>query len=212
MGWLLAAVLLLPVSNQASVADALVSHPLDIVLIASPTSSPPASISWISRGSARTGVELTTSSTAAGSTSSGISASRPEHDNGILHGSVGVYLTVAEWGRWNFGVMAPGSDWPVIRSTTRGFVESVPKTEYTFFHHWRRSITASDTFSRSVCTGINFEQMFDAAPPARLANRSRSAANSFRKRLYRLKNDVQAETTETTEKTKTSRRSLHALR
>ena len=26
------------------------------------------------------------------------------YDNGILHGSVGYYLTVAEWGRWNFGV------------------------------------------------------------------------------------------------------------
>ena len=26
------------------------------------------------------------------------------YDNGILHGSLGYYLTVAEWGRWNFGV------------------------------------------------------------------------------------------------------------
>ena len=26
------------------------------------------------------------------------------YDNGIAHGSVGYYLTVAEWGRWNFGV------------------------------------------------------------------------------------------------------------
>ncbi|MCU1381552.1 MAG: hypothetical protein JWL71_249 [Acidobacteria bacterium] len=26
------------------------------------------------------------------------------YDNGILHGSIGYYLTVAEWGRWNFGV------------------------------------------------------------------------------------------------------------
>jgi hypothetical protein len=26
------------------------------------------------------------------------------YDNGIMHGSVGYYLTVAEWGRWNFGV------------------------------------------------------------------------------------------------------------
>ena len=26
------------------------------------------------------------------------------YDNGISHGSVGYYLTVAEWGRWNFGV------------------------------------------------------------------------------------------------------------
>lgn len=26
------------------------------------------------------------------------------YDNGIAHGSVGYYVTVAEWGRWNFGV------------------------------------------------------------------------------------------------------------
>jgi hypothetical protein len=26
------------------------------------------------------------------------------YDNTVLHGSVGLYLTVAEWGRWNFGV------------------------------------------------------------------------------------------------------------
>jgi hypothetical protein len=29
------------------------------------------------------------------------------YDNGIFHGSVGYYLTVAEWGRWNFGVPSP---------------------------------------------------------------------------------------------------------
>jgi hypothetical protein len=26
------------------------------------------------------------------------------YDNGIAHGAIGYYLTVAEWGRWNFGV------------------------------------------------------------------------------------------------------------
>ena len=26
------------------------------------------------------------------------------YDNGTAHGSIGYYLTVAEWGRWNFGV------------------------------------------------------------------------------------------------------------
>jgi hypothetical protein len=29
------------------------------------------------------------------------------YDNSIMHGSVGLYLTVAEWGRWNFGVPSP---------------------------------------------------------------------------------------------------------
>ena len=26
------------------------------------------------------------------------------YDNTVLHGSVGLYMTIAEWGRWNFGV------------------------------------------------------------------------------------------------------------
>jgi hypothetical protein len=30
------------------------------------------------------------------------------YDNTIVHGSVGLYLTVAEWGRWNFGVPSIG--------------------------------------------------------------------------------------------------------
>jgi hypothetical protein len=30
------------------------------------------------------------------------------YDNTVLHGSVGLYLTVAEWGRWNFGVPSLG--------------------------------------------------------------------------------------------------------
>src|SRR5437763_916436 len=30
------------------------------------------------------------------------------YDNTVIHGSVGLYLTVAEWGRWNFGVPSLG--------------------------------------------------------------------------------------------------------
>ncbi len=29
------------------------------------------------------------------------------YDNGILHGSVGMYITVIEWGRWNYGIPSP---------------------------------------------------------------------------------------------------------
>jgi hypothetical protein len=29
------------------------------------------------------------------------------YDNGVLHGSLGMYLTVIEWGRWNYGVPSP---------------------------------------------------------------------------------------------------------
>jgi len=30
------------------------------------------------------------------------------YDNTVIHGSVGFYVTVAEWGRWNFGVPSVG--------------------------------------------------------------------------------------------------------
>jgi hypothetical protein len=29
------------------------------------------------------------------------------YDNGVLHGSLGLYMTVAEWGRWNYGIPSP---------------------------------------------------------------------------------------------------------
>jgi hypothetical protein len=29
------------------------------------------------------------------------------YDNGIAHGSLGLYVTVAEWGRWNLGIPSP---------------------------------------------------------------------------------------------------------
>ena len=29
------------------------------------------------------------------------------YDNGVLHGSVGMYLTVVEFGRWNYGIPSP---------------------------------------------------------------------------------------------------------
>jgi hypothetical protein len=30
------------------------------------------------------------------------------YDQGIVHGSLGLYITVAEWGRWNLGITSPG--------------------------------------------------------------------------------------------------------
>ena len=29
------------------------------------------------------------------------------YDNGVLHGSLGMYITVIEWGRWNYGIPSP---------------------------------------------------------------------------------------------------------
>lgn len=33
------------------------------------------------------------------------------YDNSIVHGSVGLYVTVAEWDRWNFGIPSVGVGW-----------------------------------------------------------------------------------------------------
>ena len=33
------------------------------------------------------------------------------YDNSLLHGGVGFYVTVAEWGRWNFGIPSLGAGW-----------------------------------------------------------------------------------------------------
>ena len=32
------------------------------------------------------------------------------YDSGVLHGSIGLYLTIAELGRWNFGIPSPAVD------------------------------------------------------------------------------------------------------
>lgn len=29
------------------------------------------------------------------------------YDNGVVHGSLGLYMTVVEWGRWNYGIPSP---------------------------------------------------------------------------------------------------------
>ncbi|PYR30070.1 MAG: hypothetical protein DMF92_09765 [Acidobacteria bacterium] len=83
-------------------------------------------------------------------------------DGGVAHGSVGFYLTVAEWGRWNFGVpsMEIGiGRYPVYNSFTR---QSFMKDELTFLVsvasvHYR----AGYLRSWGVNCYINLEQVFD---------------------------------------------------
>src|SRR5262249_3185949 len=53
------------------------------------------------------------------------------YDNGVVHGSLGLYLTVAQVGRWNFGVTSPEigfGRYPEVNNRTR---QSVMKTEST---------------------------------------------------------------------------------
>ena len=48
-------------------------------------------------------------------------------DEGVAHGSLGYYITVAEWGRWNFGVpsieIGVGRYPAVDRQTQRAFMQ-----------------------------------------------------------------------------------------
>jgi len=84
------------------------------------------------------------------------------YDNGAAHGSVGFYLTVAEWGRWNFGV--PSFEvgmgrYPVYDKISN---QSVMKDQITFFvslasAHYR----AGYLRAWGVNWYVNLEQVFD---------------------------------------------------
>ena len=84
------------------------------------------------------------------------------YDNGAAHASVGFYLTIAEWGRWNFGVpsFAIGvGRYPVLdRLTNRSFM----KDQMTFFvslasAHYR----AGYVRAWGLNWYVNLEQVFD---------------------------------------------------
>lgn len=85
------------------------------------------------------------------------------YDHGVLHGSVGFYVTVAELGRWNLGVTSPAiglSRYRLFDSRRR--TESM-KTEATVLVslasvHFRGGYLQS---LRKVWY-VNFEQIFDA--------------------------------------------------
>ena len=164
MGWLLAAVLLLPISNQVAPAEpTLVSRPLVLTPIVLPDLEP-ASFDLMDfreeqREQALSYNDIEHRSRFDIKRHVGIASG---YDNGILHGSVGMYLTVAEWGRWNFGVMAPEiglARYPVYDQRLR---QVVMKTEYTIFIslasvHYRVGYLPSMRKNWY----INLEQIFD---------------------------------------------------
>jgi len=84
------------------------------------------------------------------------------YDNGIAHGSLGYYLTVAEWGRWNFGV--PSIEVGVGRypMIDRASQRSVMKDQLTFMvsitsAHYRVGYVQA----WGVNCYLNLEQVFD---------------------------------------------------
>jgi len=105
MGWAVAALLLLSGSSQEAGDSLLPSHSID-VLAATVVSREPSSFDLVDfreeqreRTQARPDVE--SRSMFGLKRHVGVAAG---YDNENLHASVGFYLTVAEWGRWNFGV------------------------------------------------------------------------------------------------------------
>jgi hypothetical protein len=108
MGWAVAALLLLP-GFQATAADALL------------TSEPVVAVPFVVEGAEPANFDLIDLREEERREAHAIPDTAPHsmfgikrhvglaagYDNQVVHGSVGLYLTVAEWGRWNFGVPSP---------------------------------------------------------------------------------------------------------
>ena len=84
------------------------------------------------------------------------------YDNGIAHGSIGYYLTVAEWGRWNFGV--PSVEIGIGRYPTvdRASQRAIMKDQLTFLvsitsAHYRVGYVRA----WGLNCYLNLEQVFD---------------------------------------------------
>jgi len=84
------------------------------------------------------------------------------YDNAIVHGSVGLYLTVAEWRRWNFGVPSLGvgfGRYPIYDRTER---QSSMQSQATVFVSVA-SVHYRVGYLRSLGMNwyLNFEQVYD---------------------------------------------------
>ena len=83
-------------------------------------------------------------------------------DNGIVHGSLGLYLTIAEWGRWNFGVPAAELGFGRYLVYEPKLRQTVVKNEYTLIvslasvHYRLKYLRAVGAHAY-----INFEQVYD---------------------------------------------------
>jgi hypothetical protein len=84
------------------------------------------------------------------------------YDNTVIHGSVGLYLTVAEWGRWNFGVPSLGVGWGRYPIYDRSEKQAIMRSQPTVFVsvasvHYRVSYLRS----LGVNWYVNLEQVYD---------------------------------------------------
>jgi hypothetical protein len=84
------------------------------------------------------------------------------YDNTVIHGSVGFYVTVAEWGRWNFGVPSLGLGVGRYPLYDRRLGMAVTKSQPTLFVsvasvHYRVSYIRT----LGVNWYVNLEQVYD---------------------------------------------------
>jgi hypothetical protein len=85
------------------------------------------------------------------------------YDNGVVHGSLGFYITVAEWGRWNYGIPSPAlgfGRYPVYDAKRK---QSFIKNESSLFISLA-SVHYRIGYLRSLGVNwyVNFEQIFDS--------------------------------------------------
>ena len=85
------------------------------------------------------------------------------YDSGIVHGSVGFYITVAELGRWNFGVPSPEIGIARYRVYDSRLQTSLMKTQSTIIISLA-SVHYRGGYLRSINKNwyLNLEQIFDA--------------------------------------------------
>ena len=85
------------------------------------------------------------------------------YDSGILHGSIGLYLTIAEMGRWNFGIPSPAVGFGRAREYDPREKRAVTKTQSTILIslvsiHYRGGYINS----LGMNWYVNLEQVFDS--------------------------------------------------
>jgi hypothetical protein len=84
------------------------------------------------------------------------------YDNGILHGSLGMYLTVVEWGRWNYGIPSPALGFGRYQKYDRLHQRLLTQDESTIFISLA-SVHYRVGYLQSIGMNwyINLEQIFD---------------------------------------------------
>ena len=84
------------------------------------------------------------------------------YDNGVVHASLGFYITVAEWGRWNFGIPSPALGFGRYRVWDAQLQEGVLKDESSIFVSLA-SVHYRGGYLRTLGVNwyINLEQVFD---------------------------------------------------